>query len=95
MHAVVRLDKVKVEMMIRQMLSTVSSGSSLMAGDEGPHHVGLAARPERQAAALPRLGFDEPMDDLAALHQQLVKRRVDAIVSIRRSARVSRRKAWS
>jgi len=50
-----------------------------MAGDEGPHHVGLAARPERQAAALPRLGFDEPMDDLAALHQQLVKRRVDAI----------------
>ena len=50
-----------------------------MAGDEGPHHVGLPARPECQAAALPRLGFDQPVDDLAALHQQLVQPRIDSI----------------
>ena len=40
-----------------------------MAGDEAAHHVGLASRPEGRTAALPRLGFDQPMDDLAALDQ--------------------------
>ena len=36
-------------------------------------------RPERRAASLPRLRLDQPVDDIAALHQQKVQRRVDAI----------------
>ena len=50
-----------------------------MAGDKAAHHVRFAAWPERRSAALPRLGFDQPVDDLAALHQQLVHDRVDAV----------------
>ena len=67
-------------MMIRQMLSTVSSGrwppwrSAMRA-----HHRRLARRPERRAAALAGLDGDQPVDDLAALDQQSVHRRVDAI----------------
>ena len=47
-------------------------------GDD-PHHVGLAARPERRAAALARLDRDQPVDDAAALDQKFVHFAVDPI----------------
>ncbi len=50
-----------------------------MAGDEAAHHVRLAPRPKRRAAALPRLGFDQAVNDLAALDQELVQLGIDAI----------------
>ncbi len=50
-----------------------------MAGDEAAHHVGLAPRPEGRAAALPLLGFDQAVNDLAALDQELVQLGIDAI----------------
>jgi hypothetical protein len=64
---------VKVAMMMRQMLSTVSSGSQAL------HHVGLAAGAEGRAGHLRLLDRDQRLDDLRALHQQAVHRRIDAV----------------
>ncbi len=47
--------------------------------DQPAHHLGLARRAERRAGLLAALGRDQPVDDLAALHQQLVHRLVDAV----------------
>src|SRR5262249_19369663 len=46
---------------------------------QAPHHLGLARRTERRADLLGLLHLDQGVDDLAALEQQLVHRRVDAI----------------
>jgi hypothetical protein len=59
------------------MLSAVSSGK--MALHQAPHHLSLARRPERGAGFLRLLGQDQTVDDLAALHQQLVHGLVDAV----------------
>ena len=50
-----------------------------MALGERPHHRGLAARSEGGAGFAGFLDGDQPVDDLAALHQQAVHRLVDAI----------------
>ena len=46
---------------------------------EAPHHLGLARRPEGGAGLLGLLDRDQPVDDLAALHQQRVHALVDAV----------------
>ena len=50
-----------------------------MALDQPAHHLGLARRAERGAGLLGALDRDQPVDDLAALHQQPVHRLVDAV----------------
>ena len=50
-----------------------------MALGEGAHHGGLAARPEGGAGFGGLLDGDQPVDDLAALHQQPVHGLVDAV----------------
>ena len=50
-----------------------------MALDDGLHHRRLASGPERRAPALPRLDRDQPVDDLAALHEGGVDVRIDAV----------------
>jgi hypothetical protein len=60
-------------------LDSVERQDALMALDETAHHLGLAGRPERRAAAGLRLHRDQPVDDLAALDQARVKVAVDPI----------------
>jgi hypothetical protein len=59
------------------MLSTVSSGR--MAIDQPTHHVGLARGAKRGALFLGLLDLDQTIDDLAALDQKAMHRRVDAV----------------
>ena len=47
--------------------------------NQPPHHVGLAGGPERRADFLGLLHLDQPVDDVAALHQQGVDLLVDGI----------------
>ena len=44
-----------------------------------PHHVGLARRAERRADLLGLLHLDQPIDDVAARHQQAVDLRIDGV----------------
>ena len=67
-------------MITRQMLSDrVERQAAVMARRDHPHHVRLAAGAECRTAALPRLDRDQPVDDFAALHQQLVHLAVDPV----------------
>ena len=50
-----------------------------MALHQPPHHVGLARRTERGADLLGLLHLDQPVDDVAARHQQAVHLLVDRI----------------
>ena len=72
--------KVKVEMMTRQMLSTVSSGRMPLWRSTSRRIIS-ASRAGRNAEPVScvLLGRDQPVDDLAALHQQAVHRLVDAV----------------
>ena len=47
--------------------------------DQPAHHLGLARRAEGRAGFLALLDRDQPVDDLAALHQELVHRLVDPV----------------
>ena len=47
--------------------------------DDAAHHLGLARRPERRAAALACLDGDQAIDDLAALDQARVEIAVDPV----------------
>ena len=47
--------------------------------DQTAHHLGLARRTERRACLGTALDRDQPVDDLAALHQKPVHRLVDAV----------------
>ena len=60
-------------------LDRVERQDAFVALDEPAHHVGLAAGPEGAAAAGARLDGDEPVDDLAALHQHFVQASVDPV----------------
>ena len=67
-------------MMTRQMLSAVSSGRMpLWRSTRRRIIVGFARRAERGAGLLRLLHRDQPVDDLAALHQEAVHRLVDAV----------------
>ena len=50
-----------------------------MALHQAAHHVGLARRTEGRADLLGLLHLDQPVDDVAALHQQAVHLRIDRI----------------
>ena len=50
-----------------------------MALHQAAHHVGLARRAERRADLLGLLHLDQPVDDIAALHQQAVHLLVDGV----------------
>ncbi len=50
-----------------------------MAPDELAHHAGLARRAERRADFLGLLHLDQPVDDVAARHQEAVDLLVDRI----------------
>ena len=50
-----------------------------MALHQPPHHVGLARRAERGADFLGLLDLDQPVDDVAARHQQAVHLLVDGV----------------
>src|SRR5271154_2592147 len=60
-------------------LDGIERENAFVSGDEAAHHIGLAARPERRAGTGAGFDRDQPVDDLAALHQDLVHARVDAI----------------
>ena len=60
-------------------LDGVERQYSFVALDEPAHHVGLAAGAEGAAAAGARLDGDEPVDDLASLHQHFVQAGVDPV----------------
>ena len=47
--------------------------------DQPPHHRGLARRTKRRADLLGLLDLDQPVDDVAARHQQAVDLLVDAV----------------
>ena len=47
--------------------------------DQPAHHLGFARGPESRAGLLAALDRDQPVDDLAALHQELVHRLVDTV----------------
>jgi hypothetical protein len=47
--------------------------------DQPPHHRGLACRAKRRADFLGLLDLDQPVDDVAARHQQAVNLLVDAV----------------
>ena len=67
-------------MMTRQMLSMVSSGRMpRWRSHQLAHHVGLARRAERGADFLGLLDLDQPVDDVAARHQQAVDLLVDRV----------------
>ena len=72
--------KVKVAMMTRQMLSTVSSGRMPLWRSTSRRIMSASrAGPERRAGFLRLLDRDQRVDDVAALHQQAVHRLVDAV----------------
>ena len=50
-----------------------------MAPDELAHHAGLARRAERRADFLGLLHLDQPVDDVAARHQEAVDLLVDRV----------------
>ena len=50
-----------------------------MALDQPPHHRGLARRAEGRADLLGLLDLDQPVDDVAARHQQAMHLLVDAV----------------
>ncbi len=50
-----------------------------MTFDQTPHHVGLARRTERRADLLGLLDLDQPIDDVAARHQELMDLLVDRV----------------
>ena len=50
-----------------------------MAPDQLAHHAGLARGPERRADFLGLLHLDQPVDDVAARHQQAMDLLVDRI----------------
>ena len=60
-------------------LDRVDRQEAAMALDQRAHHLRLAVRPEGAAAALRALDRDQPVDDLAALHQQPMHVEIDAI----------------
>ena len=60
-------------------LDGVERQVAVMALDQPPHHVGLAGGPERGSGFLALFDRDQPVDDLAALDQQVVHFPVDAI----------------
>ena len=67
-------------MMTRQMLSTVSIGRMpRWRSHQAPHHVGLARRAERGTDFLGLLDLDQPIDDVAARHQEAVDLTVDGV----------------
>ena len=59
-------------------LDGVERQDAAMALDQAAHHVGLARRAERRADLLGLLHLDQPVDDVAALHQQAMHLLVDA-----------------
>ena len=60
-------------------LGGVERQDAVVALDQPAHHVGLARGPERRAGLLRLLHRDQPVDDVAALHQQPVHGLVDAV----------------
>ncbi len=60
-------------------LDRVERQKTAMALDQAPHHLGFAPGPESRAAALARFDGDQPIDDLAALHQAVMQIKVDPI----------------
>ena len=67
-------------MMTRQMLSMVSSGRMpRWRCTSSPHHAGLARGPERGADFLGLLHLDQPVDDVAARHQEAMNLLVDRV----------------
>ena len=50
-----------------------------MALDELPHHAGFTRRAERRADLLGLLHLDQPIDDVAARHQETVNLVVDRV----------------
>ena len=57
----------------------VERQDAAMALHQAAHHVGLARRTESRAHLLGVLHLDQPVDDVAALHQQAVHLRIDRI----------------
>ncbi len=68
-----------------------------MALHQPAHHVGLARRAECRADFLGLLHRDQPVDDIAALHQQVVNLLVDAVDFDRAAAaaRAERGALWT
>ena len=60
-------------------LGRVERQNAFVALDQPAHHLGLARRAEGRAGFLALLDRDQPVDDLAALHQELVHRLVDPV----------------
>src|SRR3954470_13573367 len=60
-------------------LRGIERQNTLMAVDQASHHLSFARRPERGPALLRLLHGDEAVDDLAALHQQVMHRSIDAV----------------
>jgi hypothetical protein len=60
-------------------LDGVDRQDAAMALHQTAHHVGLARRPEGRADLLGLFHRNQPVDDVAALHQQGVNLRVDAV----------------
>ena len=78
-------------------LDGVERQDAAMALDQPAHHVGLARRAERGADFLGLLHLDQPVDDVAARHQQAVDLLVDACRSLCAAprARAERGVAWT
>ena len=60
-------------------LHCIEGEQALVALGDHPHHRGLAAGPEGGAGGRGLLDGDQPVDDPAALHQEVVHRRIDAV----------------
>ena len=52
---------------------------AVVAIDEAPHHLGFPCGSKRRTGLLRLLNFDEPVDDLAALHQEAMHLLIDAV----------------
>ena len=65
-----------------------------MALDQPPHHVGLARRAERRADFLGLLHLDQPVDDVAARHQQAVNLLVDRVDLLAQFLQRGWRRGW-
>ena len=60
-------------------LDGVERQDAAMALDQLAHHRGLARRAERRADFLGLLDLDQPVDDVAARHQQAVNLFIDGV----------------
>ncbi len=75
-------------------LDGIERQDAAMALDQAPHHVGLARRAKRRADLLGLLHPDQPVDDVATLHQQpmhLLVDRIDLLAQIGKRWRGGRR----